>query len=403
MASVVIIGAGPAGATLAYLLVTRGIDVTLIERQKDFAREFRGEALMPSGVAALDEAGLQGVLQSTPLSRPNAVEINIHTRRALRVDFGELAQGGPVIVSQPDLLEALVAACTQHEGFRILRGTAVRDLIFDSERVVGVTTADGEEVRADLVVGADGRTSIARRRAGLHLESSTEQFDIVWFKLPYPAFLEERGSPVNFCVGAGHLALCYRAANGLMQMGSVIAKGSYGDLKRRGLDLFFDELVSDLTPELGRYVSAKRNEIQYPFVLDVVCHMLPKWTTPGVLLLGDAAHPMSPVGGQGINIALRDVIVATNHLVPVLQDGATPERIDLAACAFEAARRPEVAEVQRLQRIPPRILFRNAWWSEGLLSLGAALARSGLVRPGRRLPAVVNTFLNGRGDVRLVV
>jgi 2-polyprenyl-6-methoxyphenol hydroxylase-like FAD-dependent oxidoreductase len=399
----VIVGGGPAGACLAYVLLSRGVDVTLIERQSDFAREFRGEVLMPGGVNALHEAGLEDVFATVPQRAPTALELYFRRKRATRIALAETIGATPIIVSQPPMLEAFVSACDAWPGFEFVRGSSVRDLIFDAGRAVGVTTADGSEVRGDLIVGADGRASIVRRRAGLQSEDTPEHFDIVWFKLPAPPFLAERGDPVIFCVGGGHLAIAYRTADGLLQMGSVIQKGSYGDLKKRGLDLWFEDLADDLPSEIGQWVRAHRDEIEHPFVLDVLCHLLPCWTAPGVVLLGDAAHPMSPVGAQGINIALRDVIGACNELVPVLSSSVDAAAVDAACRRFEADRSREAAAIQRLQRIPPRFILRDTWWSEGLLRIAALLARSHFLQSRVGVPPVARSFLFGDVEVKLRV
>ncbi|MFP8880908.1 MAG: FAD-dependent monooxygenase [Myxococcota bacterium] len=398
---IVIVGAGPGGALLAHILLSQGIRVTLIERQKDFAREFRGEAVMPSGVAAFETAGLGDLLVETPTKRPNAIELYYRGRKAARIDFRDVGDSGPVIVSQPDLLEALIERCSQKPGFRFLRGTAVSELSSEGGRINGVVTNEGDRYPASLVIGTDGRGSIVRRRAGLHLEESTEAFDIVWFKCPYPESLVERGSPAMASVGGGHLYLSYLAATGQMQMASVIPKGSFPEIRKRGLDAWFDEIRLGIPAEVGDFALAHRDQITDPFVLSVVCHMLPRWTVPGALLLGDAAHPMSPVGGQGINIALRDVVVAANQLVPVLRAGGGAAAIDAACAQVEQLRIPEAAKVQRFQRIPPRVLFRGRWWSEALIRLVLMLAGSGLPQASGRLPGVVRMLLYGDGEVKL--
>ena len=140
--------------------------------------------------------------------------------------------------------------------------------------------------------------------------------------------------------------------------------------RERGLPLakmswapWADSMAEHCGPELGAHLKKGIGDLTHPFVLDVVCYLLPEWTRPGVLLIGDAAHPMSPVGGQGINIALRDALVAANHLVPVLEKVPDEAAIDAAARAVQAERYPEVAEIQRLQRVPPRFIFQRSWWA----------------------------------------
>src|SRR5437762_7062005 len=153
-----VVGAGPAGAALAYLLARRGIEVTLLERHTDFAREFRGEGLMPSGVAAFSEMGLAPELDALPQTRVRAVDFFRGPRPFLHVTPEQLGAAGPRIVSQPAMLEMLVTEAARFPSFRLERGATVRDLLRDGDRVVGVraeTTTGASDLRADFVVGAD--------------------------------------------------------------------------------------------------------------------------------------------------------------------------------------------------------------------------------------------------------
>lgn len=405
MPHVIVVGAGPAGAALSYLLARRGVQVTLVERQKDFAREFRGEALMPSGIDAFRQMGLSEEFAAVPQARPAKAEIHFRGSLVNTFGFDPLGDNAPRLVSQPALLEMLVAQCERHPGFRLLRGAAVRDLVSAGGRAVGVKLAgehDGEH-RADLVIGADGRGSMVRRRCGLEHPRNTEHFDVVWFKIPMADFLVARGSPVQAYFGRGQLAIAFPAADGTLQVGWIIRKGSFGDLRRRGREAWIADVARHLGPELGEHLAETAGAIDQPFVLDVVCWLLPRWHEPGVLLLGDAAHPMSPVGGQGLNIALRDALVAANHLVPALSAGVDSARIDAAITAFQREREPEARTIQRLQRVPPRIVMRGARWSEALLAGFMWLLRHPALLPGSALPPPARLFLHGATRVQLRV
>lgn len=401
MAQVVIVGAGPAGASLAYLLARRGVGVTLLERQTDFAREFRGEGLMPSGVEALGAMGLGAALDALPQTRIETLDVFRGARRLLRIAPRDLGAPGPRIVSQPALLEMLVGEAGRFPGFRLERGVTVRELLRDGGRVAGVrvdAATGSQEVRGDLVIGADGRASVLRARAGLRAEQAEQAFDIVWCKVAQPAFLD-RGT-ARVYLGHRHFALLFPSYDGRLQIGWVIDKGSFGDLRRLGIEGWVEEMAQHVSPDLAAHLRAERGAITHPFVLDVVCDRLARWTLPGLLLLGDAAHPMSPVGAQGINIELRDALVAANHLAPALAGGASPAEIDAAAERVVSERAPEVTEIQRLQQGPPRLLFGPAWWSD--LVLGAflpLLARTGIV--ARVAGPVFRRFANGVTTVRL--
>jgi 2-polyprenyl-6-methoxyphenol hydroxylase-like FAD-dependent oxidoreductase len=406
MGQVAVCGAGPGGAALAYLLARRGLEVTLIERQTDFAREFRGEALMPSGRDAFRQMGLEADFDQLAHTSPDRVRLHRNGRFLFEIsaEGRELDDASlPRIVSQPELLEMLVARSSKFPGFRFLRGVDVSDLVQEGGRATGVQLrGEGAElIPADFVIGADGRGSLVRRRAGLTDDHDAERFDIVWFKVPRPDFLEHSASTALVYLKRGHLMLCFPTYDGSLQVAWIIDKGSYGDLRREGLDHWLEEMARHAGSEMGRHLRASKGELKHPFVLDVVCYLLPRWTSPGLMLLGDAAHPMSPVGGQGINIALRDALVAANHLVPALESGADPDVLDAAAQAFQKERYPEVELLQRMQRIPPRLIFERSWWNRWVLAVLPTLARLQLLFP-RGGPAI-ERFMFGVTDVELRV
>ncbi|HLY38117.1 MAG TPA: FAD-dependent oxidoreductase [Candidatus Binatia bacterium] len=400
---VVVVGAGPAGAALAYLLARRGVDVTLMERHTDFAREFRGEGLMPSGVAALTEMGLETALAGVPQAPIAGVEFFRGPRPWFRVTPEQLGGAGPRIVSQPAMLEMLVAEAGRFPSFRLARGATVRDLVRDGERVAGVRmdSASGpRELRATLVVGTDGRASVVRARTGVRAERMPQAFDIVWAKIPLPTFLPP-GSARAY-VGVGHFLLAFPSYDGRLQVGWIIAKGSFGDLRRHGVDAWLAEMERHVSPDLAAHLAATRDRITSPFLLDVVCDRVERWSVPGVLLLGDAAHTMSPVGAQGINVALRDAIVAANHLVPALTSGGDAPAIDAAAAGIETERLPEIVQIQDLQQRPPRVLFgRTALVGLVLQVVAPLLLRTGIAT--RVAASVFQRFAYGVTPVRLRV
>lgn len=402
MPHVLIIGAGPAGASLAFLLARRGIEVTLVERQRDFEREFRGEVLLPGGVDALQQMGLGAALRSVPQSRPDSLTIYMNREEVAHVvlDPAFFAGADPIAVSQPALLEAIVAEAAKLSSFHLLRGSSARDLVRTGERVTGVRIAetDGErELAADLVVGADGRASLVRKRGGLDSTEQAPPMDIVWCKLPaLPGFRGARGY-----VGKGHLLLAYHTHGDRLQIAWAILKGTFGDLSRRGIAEWVDEMAAHVTDDLAAHLRAHAGAITHPFLLDAVSDRVLSWSLPGALVIGDAAHTMSPVGGQGLNIALRDAVVAANHLVPVLLAGGDPTALDAAARRIEAERLPEIIAVQRAQSLPPRIVFSHAWWGEPVRYAIALLVRSGLAT--RPALSQFRLFAFGATTVRLEV
>jgi 2-polyprenyl-6-methoxyphenol hydroxylase-like FAD-dependent oxidoreductase len=402
MGRVAIVGAGPGGAVLAFLLARRGVEVHLLERQDDFEREFRGEVMLPGGLLPFREMGLWDELMAVPHVEPREVRLYLNGRLRIDAALAPDAFGGqaPLWVSQPGLLEMLVREAARFPSFHFHRGTGVGGLLEGDGRVTGVQARGpgGDlEIRADLVVGADGRGSLMRRRGGFEVHSDPMPMDVVWVKLPPLPEIAERVQARAY-LGRGHLMFAAPIYDGKMQMAWIIAKGSFGEIRRRGMPECIEAMARHASPDLARHLLGRRDEGIQPFLLSVVSDRVRRWARPGLLLIGDAAHTMSPVGAQGINHAIRDAVVAANHLGPVLEGEPDPPRVDAAAARVQAERGPEVAEIQRLQAQPPKLLLRDTWWAAAALEvaffLGLGVARLAGGRFFRR-------FMFGSGDVRV--
>lgn len=356
MRQVVIVGAGPTGATLALLLVKQGIAVTLIEAAKDSYRVFRGEALMPSGLDAIAQMGLSPMLASVPHRQIDAWEFIVGDRQLFRVDEPMGSNRPCTLVSQPPLLEALIAEAQLHPEFEFISGVAVKDLLWNSDRVSGVKLADGREISAALVIGSDGRNSVVRQRAGLELITQAKSIDILWFKLPdHPQFVAEN---VFYSIlnNGSIFSVFHGAEAGKLHLAWVLKADDKTDRKQTD----WAETFASRSPAwMAEHFRNCKDSIESPMRLSVIVGRCPRWHQPGMILLGDAAHPMSPVRAQGINLAFRDVIVAANHLVPLLKSGANCEDIDLALSQIQAEREPEIIRAQQLQA-------QEAWKGEQL-------------------------------------
>ena len=352
---------------------------------------------MPSSRWASAEA-----YRRVPKWQPRSLTVYLNRKLVVDLALDPAFFGGhpPAAVSQPGLLEAIVAEGAARPAFRFLRGASVRELLRDGERITGVriqTDEGSEELRAPLVVGADGRASVVRRRGGFAAVENAPPMDIVWCKVPaLPGLDGARGY-----AGGGHLLLVYRTFGDQLQVGWAILKGTFGELRRRGIEQWVGEMAEHVTPDLAEHLRRHAGALTHPFLLDVVSDRVTRWSAPGALLLGDAAHTMSPVGGQGLNVALRDAIVAANHLVPVLRAGGDGPALDAAARAVEAERLPEIEAVQRLQGQAPLFVLSSAWWGEPVRRLAGLLLRSGLAR--RPATATMRLFAFGAAPVRLTV
>ncbi len=407
MGSVVIAGAGPGGAALAFLLARRGVGVTLIERHTDFAREFRGEVLLPGGLQMIQQMGLWEAYEAVPQVELRSVEMFVGGRRRARVDFDPVVMGdvAPRWVSQPHFLEWMVAEAGKHPSFRLERGVTVRDLLRDHGRVVGVRCVGPEGERdytADVLIGADGRSSVVRRRAGLPVHEDATPMDIVWFKLPRPGFMA-RDPHSRVYVGDGHLMLVAPVYDDRIQVAWIIPKGGFGRVRERGMEACLEAMARHVSPDLADHLRATGAEAMEPFLLSTISDRVTEWSRPGMMVIGDAAHTMSPVGGQGLNHALRDAVSAANHFIPVLTvDGAVAAAaVDRASRGVESERVPEVSLIQARQAVPPRILFSQRSAAGLVMRLGAFFLNRGLAPPlvGR----LAGEFFFGVNEVRLEV
>ena len=375
---VIVVGAGPTGALLSYLLAKEGIQTTLIERHQDFSREFRGEVLMPGGCLNLEQIGLGPDLENVP--HVCIPEINVYINRKPAISIAMKGNGydkyPPKWISQPHFLEMLVSKSAEYENFRLLRGVKVRGLINKDGHIIGVT-ADSEIKRnrifGKLVIGADGRSSITRARSGIVAKQDPMPMDIVWIKIPQ---LEKADDvTLNAYVGGGHLVFCAGTYDGQIQIGFVVKKGTYKDLRDLGVAKLLALISKFVHPEMARHILNVSAEEIKPFLLSTVSDRVDSWHLPGLLLLGDAAHTASPVGAQGINLGIRDAIVAANHLIPILSKPSNLNDIDAILETIEKERLSEIKSIQRIQSFPPKLLLKNTWYSKLILSLISTFSR----------------------------
>ena len=364
-----IVGAGPAGVTLALLLARQNIAVTLVEQSQSLARVFRGEGLMPAGMAALHQMGLGNVLRSIPCRQLESWNIFLEGKEIFSIPepLERLGDRALSIIPQTAFLEKVIEQAQTCSSFRFCSGTTVQDVVRNPQgRIVGVIiNQDGQTstLDADLVIGCDGRGSTLRRRADLKLHLLPDQYDVLWFKLPAPKRLQNRCQFYLMARAKTHPAACYTSWDGRLQYGLIMPKGGLGQL---GQD-WLAAAVASAPDWLATHMRQHRDETTEPIRLNVLVGRCDQWTVPGLLLLGDAAHPMSPVRAQGVNLALRDAIVAANRLVPVLKsgDGAA---VDGAAQAVQDDRMPEVVRSQTLQLRESKSLddIREATWKLAL-------------------------------------
>ena len=359
---IVIVGAGPAGATLALMLVQRGIGVVLVEARRDFARSFRGEALMPSGLDALETMGLLPLLSSLPTQAISSWEFSVEGQPFFSVDEPMGSDRPCTLVSQAHFLAAVIAQAQQFENFSFLQGEAVQDLLWEGDRVSGVRLSGGlsdKPIEASLVVGCDGRGSIVRTKAGLALNEEPKPFNILWFKIgaaqafsasPESEIVEHSSpNPFQVFVQGPNAFSVFRSSENQVQVGWILSED---DRTWKDISDWQSHLAAASPVALAQYFKTLEQPIDRPLLLTVKVGRAPQWSKPGCLLLGDAAHPMSPIRAQGINMALRDVVQATRSIAAAWagpSDDELNRAIDRALTDIQTLREPEICKMQALQ------------------------------------------------------
>lgn len=279
MSQVVIVGAGPAGATLALLFAKRGITVKLIEASTNFRRVFRGEGLMPSGLDALEQMGLLPMLERIPHRALDAWEFLVDNQFLFRVNEPFETDGKPTtLVSQPHLLQAIIEEASGYSNFEFIQGVPVQDLLWSEQRVIGVKLNNERCIDADLVVGTDGRNSIVRQRANLSLQQYSKTFDVLWFKLANNPDLWTENIFYSIAYG-DHAFGLFAGAEGNLQLGWSLHEGDNTDWRQIN---WVQELVSVSPPWLAEHLKHHEQTLERPVLLSVVVGRCPRWWMPGL-------------------------------------------------------------------------------------------------------------------------
>jgi 2-polyprenyl-6-methoxyphenol hydroxylase-like FAD-dependent oxidoreductase len=335
-----IAGGGPAGMLLGLLLARAGVEVLVLEKHADFLRDFRGDTVHPSTLEIMYELGILEEFLQRPHSEVRQIGAQIGQEFVIVADFSHLPTHCKFIAFMPqwDFLDFIVKHAKGYPTFHLKMKAEVTDIIEHDGRVVGLRaeTPDGPfEVKADLVIGADGRHSVVRERAELKVDEFGVPIDVLWFRISQRP--EDGGQTLGRIVDGKIMVMLDR--KDYWQCGFVIPKGEFEGMKKRGLPAFREEIVS-IAPFLRERVGELGNwdDIR---LLTVLVDRLREWSRPGLLCIGDAAHAMSPIGGVGINLAIQDAVAAANILAQPLR-AATLSSADLK-------------RVQKRRQLPTRI------------------------------------------------
>jgi 2-polyprenyl-6-methoxyphenol hydroxylase-like FAD-dependent oxidoreductase len=318
-----IAGGGPAGMLLGYLLARAGVNVTVLEKHEDFLRDFRGDTVHPSTLEIMHELGLLDEFLKRPHQELREVSGIIGGVQVRIADFSHVPAHCKFIALMPqwDFLDFLAGQAKRFANFHLMMQAEAVDLLMEGERVAGVaarTPGGPVEVRCDLVVGADGRHSIMRDKAGLPRDNYGVPIDVLWLRL------SKRTDDSSSTLGriAAGVILVTLDRGDYWQCAFVINKGETEKLRARGLDAF-RALIARVAPELGDRAGELTDWDQIK-LLTVTVDRLREWCRPGLLCIGDSAHAMSPIGGVGINLAVQDAVAAANILAAALREGPPP-------------------------------------------------------------------------------
>jgi 2-polyprenyl-6-methoxyphenol hydroxylase-like FAD-dependent oxidoreductase len=319
-----VVGGGPAGMMLGYLLARSGVQTILVEKHGDFLRDFRGDTVHPSTTELMHELGLlDEFLRDVPHQTMDQLGIGVDGQTFDLVDFRHLPTACNYVVFMPqwDFLNFLADKAKRYPSFRLEMNTEVTGLLWEDDRVVGVTAQNATgplEIHADVTVACDGRWSVVREQSGLPVTEFPMPIDVLWFRLPRA----DAAPDTLGYLGSGQMIIAIDRGD-YWQCGTIIDKGGFETVKADGLPTFRSR-VAAAAPFLATSLAALTSWDQVK-LLSVRANRLRRWWLPGLLCIGDAAHAMSPVGGIGVNYAIADAVAAANSLAGPMRDGRVGE------------------------------------------------------------------------------
>ena len=340
-AQCVVAGGGPAGMMLGFLLARAGVRVTVLEKHADFLRDFRGDTIHPSTLELMHELGILDEFLARPHQEVRQLTGRVAGESVTIADFTHLPTHCKFLMLMPqwEFLDFLAGKARALGTFELRMETEVAGLIEEDGRIAGVrvkTASGSQEIRADLVVGADGRRSVVREQAGLAVENLGAPIDVLWMQLSRRT--DDPGQAFGY-VENGRILVMFDRGD-YWQCAFVIPKGGFDDIKERGLEAFRAEIGS-IVPSMRDRVGELRDWSEIK-LLTVLVDRLRRWHRPGLLCIGDAAHALSPIGGVGINLAIQDAVAAANILADPLARGS---------CADA-----DLARVQKRRELPTRVV-----------------------------------------------
>lgn len=361
-AEICIVGAGPAGAMLALILARHGIKTILVEKSTNMHREFRGESISPDSVAILDELRIMPYLDKHGYLKTQRMQVVENNQCLVDVDFNRFnySKKFTIDIPQPILISALLDEAKKHSNFMYLSGTRCESLIINNDKVEGACCTNDElslQIHSSLIVAADGRYGKIRKLANLPAEVTPLSRDVLWFMVTKP---NNWGDVAKLCINKGNHIIILPTYPNMLRIGFNIPSGEYKKIRQKPISYLYqaiNELEPSILPQLKKEVTSWANTT----LLDIFTAQAPTWARDGLILIGDAAHTLSPVLGQGVNQAIKDAVM----LAPIIQrELLTPSKKIFASNIFDDfinQRKTEKQFVHQFQIRQEKILSVSSW------------------------------------------
>jgi 2-polyprenyl-6-methoxyphenol hydroxylase-like FAD-dependent oxidoreductase len=338
---VVVVGGGPAGCILSYLLARSGVETTLVERQQTLDREFRGYGFRPPIPSLLAEMDLRDDIESLPHETISRGTLVAYGRSFPLFEFDDEQV---ILMKQPPLLRRVVTRAQEYDTFSFLNSTTVDGFLRDDGTISGVTattrpSSERLNIQSQLVVGADGRYSTTREAAEIDLQTKETGSEVVWFRLPRAA----ADLTTHLRIERDGILAYSPLSNHESQYGLLIQEGTYQEIRDRDIESFRRQ-VAGIEPRLANSIDQHLTSFDQCALLSVQSALAERWVVDGLLLIGDAAHVASPIGAQGNNLAIQDAVIAHRILTPVLKRETASVSTDVLQ-RVERIRRPAIEEV----------------------------------------------------------
>ncbi|AQS35435.1 2-polyprenyl-6-methoxyphenol hydroxylase-like oxidoreductase [Shewanella psychrophila] len=381
-----IVGGGPAGLVLALKLAKSGVDVTVLEANKSYERSFRGESIQPDTVGIFHELGIADAINEHGYMIFKELEVWERDSKRLNMNYTKMPYQHKFMIDvpQPVFLNALAEKLAQYPNAKLIRGAAFDGVIEKDDTVIGVTYREAGEkksIHAKAIIAADGRYSRVREKAAIPYTKTPQERDVLWCKMPIPEGWDKHKYYI-LLNGAQHIILLPSYPD-LYRTGVNIPKGGFAALKKEGLDGFYN-LIDEVNAELGQHVRKHITSWKDLHVLDIFTTHAPLWGKDGLIMIGDAAHTLTPLLGQGVNIAIQDAMTLAPMLAQQVQSDKAVDTQFLRS--YQSERQPQVDFVTQMQQRQEKMLCSD---SKLMLSM-----RKAFYFILNRMPFIQNRILN---------